>query len=162
MSGLPAFYKLYLLNDYNTRAERFINSLKKEGVNIIGESAESVDYASKEIKLYVFGSDYNNADIQRWEETLNDMGLEDTELTILQSQDNTGLQQDIEQMKELYVNNLSMLSSRDETIREKDMRITELEKDLLRYAANEVRFDRSPPWRLLPSRSTSFNTARRN
>ena len=135
------FYKLYLLNDYNTRAERFIKSLKDEGVNIIGDTRESVDYEGKEIKLYVFGSDYNNADIDRWEGTLDEMGLKDTELTILQSQDNTGIQQDIEQMKELYVNNLNMLSSRDETIKEKDLRISELEKDLLRYSTSEIRFD---------------------
>ncbi len=35
-----------------------------------------------------------------------------------------------------------MLSSRDETIKEKDLRISELEKDLRRYYANEVHFDR--------------------
>ena len=35
-----------------------------------------------------------------------------------------------------------MLSSRDETIKEKDHRISELEKDLRRYYANEVHFDR--------------------
>ena len=135
------FYKLYLLNDYNTRAERFIETLKEEGVNIIGENSQSVNYASREIKLYVFGSDYTNSDIRRWEETMEDMGLKNTELTILQSQDNSGIQQDIEQMKELYVNNLNMLTSRDESIREKDVRINELEKNLLRYSANEIRFD---------------------
>jgi uncharacterized hydrophobic protein (TIGR00271 family) len=136
------FYKLYQLNDYSTRAERFIESLKDEGVNIIGENSQSINYADKEIKLYVFGSDYNNLDIERWEESLVEMGLEGTELTILQSQDNSGIQQDIDRMKELYTNNLNMLSSRDETIREKDLRISELEKDLLRYSANEVKFDK--------------------
>ena len=35
-----------------------------------------------------------------------------------------------------------MLSSRDETIKEKDLRINELEKDLRRYYTNEVHFDR--------------------
>ena len=34
-----------------------------------------------------------------------------------------------------------MLSAKDETIKEKDIRIAELERDLRRYYANEVRFD---------------------
>ncbi len=35
-----------------------------------------------------------------------------------------------------------MLSARDETIKDKDLRINELEKDLRRYYTNEVHFDR--------------------
>ena len=136
------FYLLYKMNHFTTRAERFIEGLKEEGVNLIGESSESIDYKANEIKLYVFGRDYSARDEERWREQLDDMGLASTKLVLLQSQDNAGIREDIDQIKELYINSHKMLSTKDETIAEKDMRIDELEKDLRRYYANDIRFDR--------------------
>ena len=136
------FYLLYKMNHFTTRAERFIEGLKEEGVNLIGESSESIDYKANEIKLYVFGRDYSARDEERWREQLDDMGLASTKLVLLQSQDNAGIREDIDQIKELYINSHKMLSTKDETIAEKDMRIDELEKDLRRYYASDIRFDR--------------------
>jgi hypothetical protein len=136
------FYELYLLNDYTTRAEKFIKNIKDEGVNIIGENSESIDYQQKEIKLYIFGSNYSNRDIDRWELQMNELGLKNTKLTVLQSQDDSGIRQDIDNIKEMYMESNKMLISRDESIREKDQRISELETVLRRYYDNEVLFDR--------------------
>ncbi|WKK65138.1 TIGR00341 family protein [Lutimonas zeaxanthinifaciens] len=136
------FYQLYLINNYTIRAEKFIEDLKEEGVNIIGDNSESINFQEKEIKLYVFGNDYSVRDKERWEEHMEDLGLRNTKLTILKSQDDSGIREDIDQIKELYINSHQMLSSRDETIKEKDLRISELEKDLRRYYANEVQFNR--------------------
>lgn len=136
------FYVLYQLNNYTILAERFIDGLKEDGVNIIGESKESIDYKSKEIKLYVFGRDYSAREKEGWEEKLDEMGLKGTRLTIMESQENTGIREDIDKIKELYINSHKMLSTKDETIKEKDFRISELEKDLRRYYSNEVHFDR--------------------
>lgn len=136
------FYQLYVLNDYTIKAEKFIENLKAEGVNIIGDSKESINFQEREIKLYVFGSDYSGRDKDRWEEQIKELGLKNTKLTILKSQDDSGIREDIDKIKELYINSHQMLSSRDETIKEKDLRINELEKDLRRYYANEVHFDR--------------------
>jgi uncharacterized hydrophobic protein (TIGR00271 family) len=136
------FYLLYKYNHFTTRAERFIEGLKQEGVNLIGENEESIDYDANEIKLYVFGRDYSSRDEERWKEQLNDLGLGNTKLVLLQSQDNTGIREDIDKIKELYINSHKMLSTKDETIRDKDLRIDELEKDLRRYYANEIHFDR--------------------
>ena len=136
------FYLLYKYNHFTTRAERFIAGLKEEGVNLIGESEESIDYNANEIKLYVFGRDYTSRDEERWREQLSDLGLGSTKLVLLQSQDNAGIREDIDKIKELYINSHKMLSTKDETIRDKDLRIEELEKDLRRYYSNEVRFDR--------------------
>ncbi len=130
------------LNDYTIKAEKFIENLKAEGVNIIGDSKESIDFKGREIKLYVFGSDYSVRDKERWEEQISELGLKNTKLTILKSQDDSGIREDIDKIKELYISSHQMLSSRDETIKEKDLRISELEKDLRRYYANEVHFDR--------------------
>lgn len=136
------FYQLYLLNNFTIRAEKFIKGLKAEGVNIIGDKEDSIDYKAREIKLYIFGSNYSTRDKERWEEQLKDNGLANTKLTILKSQDDSGIREDIDKIKDLYINSHQMLSSRDETIKEKDLRISELEKDLRRYYANDVRFDR--------------------
>jgi uncharacterized hydrophobic protein (TIGR00271 family) len=136
------FYLLYKYNHFTTRAERFIEGLKQEGVNLIGENEESIDYDANEIKLYVFGRDYSSRDEERWKEQLNDLGLGNTNLVLLQSQDNAGIREDIDKIKELYINSHKMLSTKDETIRDKDLRIDELEKDLRRYYANEIHFDR--------------------
>ena len=136
------FYLLYKVNHFTTRAERFIEGLKEEGVNLIGESAESIDYKANEIKLYVFGRDYSARDEERWKEQLREMGLGSAKLVLLQSQDNSGIREDIDKIKELYINSHKMLSAKDETIVEKDMRIDELEKDLRRYYSNDIRFDR--------------------
>ena len=136
------FYELYLINDYTTRAEKFIRNIKDEGVNIIGDKEESIDYQAKEIKLYVFGSDYDQRDKNRWEAQMEDLGLHNTKLTILQSQDDSGLREDIDKIKEMYVDSYKMVSAKDETIKEKDLRISELEKILRRYYDNEVMFDK--------------------
>ena len=136
------FYELYLLNDYTTRAEIFIKKIKAEGVDIIGDNSDSIDYQGKEIKLYVFGSDYDKRDKGRWELLMEELGLKNTKLTILQSQDNSGVREDIDQMKELYMESNKLLITREESIREKDQRISKLEKNLRRYYDNEVLFDR--------------------
>jgi len=136
------FYQLYVLNDYTIKAEKFIENLKEEGVNIIGDSKESINFQDRQIKLYVFGSDYSEGDKERWEQQMEDLGLKNSTLTILKSQDDSGIREDIDKIKELYINSHQMLSSRDETIKDKDLRINELEKDLRRYYANEVHFDR--------------------
>ena len=97
------FYQLYVLNNYTIKAEKFINNLKGEGVNIIGDSKESIDFQEKEIKLYVFGSDYSNRDKDRWEEQLKELGLRNTKLTILKSQDDSGIREDIDRSKNMYI-----------------------------------------------------------
>lgn len=135
------FYQLFIINQYKTIANQFIGSLKEEGVNIIGDPDESIDYENKEIKLYVFGSDYTDRDRQRWQRQMEDMGLKDTKLNILQSQDDSRLRDDIENLKNLYVSSNRLINLKDETIQEKDLRISELEKSLRKYYDNEIQFE---------------------
>ena len=136
------FYELYLLNDYTTRAEIFIKQIKDEGVNIIGDNSDSIDYKENEIKLYVFGNTYGNKDKERWKLMMEDLGLKDAKLTILQSQDDSGVREDIDEIKQMYMESNKLLITRDESLKEKDIRISELEKNLRRYYDNEVLFDR--------------------
>ena len=96
--------------------------MKEEGVNIIGDNKESINFKEQEIKLYVFGSDYSPKDKERWEEQIQELGLKNTKLTILKSQDDSGIREDIDKIKELYINSHQMLSSRDETHQRKGLK----------------------------------------
>ena len=65
-----------------------------------------------------------------------------SKLTILQSQDDSGVREDIDEIKQMYMESNKLLITRDESLKEKDIRISELEKNLRRYYDNEVLFDR--------------------
>jgi uncharacterized hydrophobic protein (TIGR00271 family) len=135
------FYQLFLENQFTTRAKRFIASIRDEGVNIIGDEKESIDYKENEIKLYVFGNQYDQMDMDRWNLSLDELGLKNTKLTILQSQNDSGIRDDIDKIKELYINGYKLINAKDETIKEKDQRIVELEKDLRKYYDNDILFN---------------------
>jgi len=135
------FYQLFVENRYKVQAAKFIQMVEGEGVNIIGEPYELIDYKAKEIKLYVFGHAFGRREMDRWNDELKKLGLESTTLTILQSQDDSKVRDDIDELKGLYMNSNKMISVKDETIREKDIRIGELEKDLRRYYNQEIPFD---------------------
>lgn len=134
------FYQLIVENRYKMQAEKFINMVADEGVNIIGDPSELIDYKAKEIKLYVFGHAFSRSERERWNYELEKLGLKNTKLTILQSQDDSKVRDDIDELKSLYMNSNRMISSKDESLREKDVRISELEKDLRRYYNQEVPF----------------------
>jgi uncharacterized membrane protein len=76
------FYQLLFENRYKVQATKFIQMVEEEGVNIIGEPSELIDYRSKEIKLYVFGHAFNRREMDRWNNELAKLGLERTKLTI--------------------------------------------------------------------------------
>ncbi|MFD1315680.1 DUF389 domain-containing protein [Namhaeicola litoreus] len=135
------FYQLFLQNQFNSRANSFINTLKIEGVNIIGEDKDNIDYANKEIKLYVFGKTYQQSDIERWNKMLEQYNLSDTKLSVYQNQEDKGIRNDIDEIKNLYINTTKILSTKDESLYEKDRRIRELEADLRKYYDNEILFD---------------------
>jgi uncharacterized hydrophobic protein (TIGR00271 family) len=138
MFSIHLFYELFLENRFQTRAESFIESLKEEGVAIVGLNDESVDYDNNEIKLYVFGSRYGVKDIERWKKSMGKFGLSDTKLEILQTQNDSKIRNDIDEIKDLYVNSHRLLSAKDVTIAEKDKMIRELENDLRKYYKNEI------------------------
>ena len=135
------FYGLFIETKFKTQAGKFISKLKSEGVSIIGENKQIVDFETNEIKLYVFGNDYSEKEKSRWKNEMENLGLNDTKLTILQSQDDSKVRHDIDNLKNMYMNSHKMISVKDETIKEKDLRINELEKTLRRYHNQEIRFE---------------------
>jgi len=135
------FYGLFIETKFKTQADKFISMLKSEGVNIIGENKQIIDYEAKEIKLYVFGNDYSEKEKNRWRTEMKNLGLNNTKLTILQSQDDSQVRDDIDNLKNMYMNSHKMITVKDETIKEKDIRINELEKDLRKYYKQEIQFE---------------------
>ncbi len=69
------FYELFLENRYKMQATKFIEMVRSEGVNIIGEPSELIDYKEKEIKLYVFGYAFSRHEIDRWNYELEKIGI---------------------------------------------------------------------------------------
>jgi len=135
------FYGLFIETKFKTQAGKFISMLKNEGVNIIGDNNQIIDYEAKEIKLYVFGNDYSQKEKNRWKNEMEKLGLKDAKLTILQSQDDSEVRDDIDNLKNMYMNSHKMITVKDETIKEKNIRINELEKDLRKYYKQEIRFE---------------------
>jgi uncharacterized hydrophobic protein (TIGR00271 family) len=134
------FYQLFLQNQFNSRANSFINVLKTEGVNIISEDKDNIDYLNNEIKLYVFGETYQQSDLDRWNKMLEQYKLSDTKLSVFQNQEDEAIRNDIDEIKNLYINTTKILTSKEESIYEKDIRIRELESDLRKYYENEILF----------------------
>ena len=135
------FYRLFIENRFINQATIFIHNLEKEGVNLIGEPKDLIDFEEKEIKLFVFGKEYSNNDKNRWQNDLKELGLKKTKLTIVQSQNDSAVRDDIDELKNLYMDSNRMMNVKDETIKEKDVRIAELEKDLRKYYKHEIQFD---------------------
>ncbi|RUA09282.1 MAG: hypothetical protein DSY82_06115 [Flavobacteriia bacterium] len=136
--SIQLFYQLFLEERFKAKANTFIAELKEEGVDIIGLNDESIDYDNNVIKLFIFGNNYDSADIKRWEKRMDKMDLTDTKLEILQSQEGSRIRNDINEIKEMYINNHKLLSAKDVTISQKDKLIKELENDLRKYYKNEI------------------------
>ena len=58
-----------------------------------------------------------------------------------QNQDDSAIRSDIDEIKSLYINTNKILSSKEESLHEKDLRIKELEADLRKYYDNEILFE---------------------
>lgn len=134
------FYGLFVKNNYIQNAQSFIQELKNKGVSII-DNNQSIDYKNKRINLFVFGKTIPQEKIDRWRELLAKKGLKNTVLTISQSKEDTDIRNDLNNLKDLYTQNQKIISSRDENIKQKETKISELEYQLNKLKSNKVPFD---------------------
>jgi hypothetical protein len=135
------FYELFVQNQYRSRANDFLNELRKEGVNNIRDNSESIDYENKKIEIYVFGHIYNESDIARWKARLAENNLKGTDLIVFQGQSNTKIREDLDAVKSLYLDNYKLLSEKEISLVSKDQRINELESLIKKYNNAELLFD---------------------
>ncbi|MCF6213620.1 MAG: DUF389 domain-containing protein [Flavobacteriaceae bacterium] len=134
------FYGLFLENNFKQNAQEFIQELKDSGVSIIDDS-QSIDYKNRTINLFVFGKTVSKTDEEKWQSNLEKRGLKNTFLNVQQGKDDADLRNDINNLKDLYIQNQKIIGSRDESIQQKEFKINDLESKLNVIKNNQIPFD---------------------
>ena len=134
------FFNLYKENRFKQHAQDLINDIKKSGISIIDEEAENINYPEKSIQIFVYGNKLSKDEIDKWHQNLPDYGLEGTQLHIKQGVDDSDLRHEVKNLTELYTQNQKIISSRDESIKEKEERIQLLETELNKYYNSQIPF----------------------
>ncbi|MCB0474883.1 MAG: DUF389 domain-containing protein [Flavobacteriaceae bacterium] len=137
--SLYLFYNLFLENKFKTTAHTFINELKNDGVAIIGDEKDIVDYQTRTITLPLLGSMASDDKRHEWENKLNALGLKDVKLNVQQGND-TEIRKEVQNLQDLYAQNQKIITSRDESIKEKEDRIRLLESELSKFYKNVIPF----------------------
>ena len=134
------FYGLFLENNFKQNAQDFIQDLKDSGVSII-DDAHSIEYSDRTINLFVFGETVPSAIVDKWRLSLDSKGLKNTTLKVQQSKDDSDLRNDIDNLKNLYVQNQNIINSRDKSIKQKEDKIKFLETQLETYYKGQIPFE---------------------
>ena len=132
------FVNLFNEDQFKQAAQHFIDEIKGSGISIIDEDAKNIDYPNRSIKLVVYGNKLTKSDIDLWKAKLPEYGLLNTDLNFQQGLDDSDLRNDVENLTDLYSQNQKIISSRDESIKEKEDKIKLLESQLSKY--NEIPF----------------------
>lgn len=133
------FFNLFKINQFKQSAENLIADLKKSGISIIDEKDEDLNYKDKTVKIYVYGNKLSAEEINYWISELPKYGLLNTQLIFEQGSD-SNLMQDVQNLTELYVQNQKLISSRDETLKEKEDKIKLLEAELSKFYTHQIPF----------------------
>jgi len=132
------FYGLFKENEFKQTALTFINELKDQGVPIIGDEEKNIDYFKKTITIPLLGSRDEKVR-NEWTNRLAELGLEDVKL-VVQQEDDSEIKQQVENLQDLYSQNQKIITSRDESIKEKEDRIRLLEGELSKFYDDQVPF----------------------
>jgi uncharacterized hydrophobic protein (TIGR00271 family) len=134
------FFNLFKENQFKQAADNLINDIKKSGISIIDEKDENKDYQNKKVKIYVYGNKLSNDEIKRWKERLPEYGLKDTQLIFQQGVDDSDIRNEVRNLTDLYIQNQKIISSRDETVKEKEDKIKLLTAQISKYQSIEIPF----------------------
>lgn len=134
------FINLYRENSFKQHAQELINDIKKSGISIIDEEAKNINYTDKTVQIYVYGNKLSAEEIEKWNSKLPEYGLENTNLKIQQGVDDSDLRHEVQNLSELYIQNHKIISSRDESIKEKEEKIKILESELSKYYSSQIPF----------------------
>lgn len=138
--SIYSFYTLFKENQFKKEAKNFIQSLKNDGVSIIGDNYKNIDYNDKIITLYVFGNMISDDQINDWKIDLHKHeSLKSTTLNVRQ-EDDTEIHEKVKNLTDLYAQNQKIISSRDESIQDKENRINLLEGQIESLAKHEISF----------------------
>ncbi len=127
------FYQLFQRDQFVQKSHRFIQEMKDEGISIIDEEDENINYENNSIKLVLYGKTLTQNEIIDWETKLTNYGLESTKLNIQQGADDSDLRAEVQNLTELYSRNQEIISSRDGKIKQSEEKIKQLENELNKY-----------------------------
>ncbi len=91
------------------------------------------------MKIYVYGKKLSAEEINYWTAKLPQYGLNETKLIIEQGVD-SDLMHEVQNLTELYNQNQKLISSRDESLKEKEDKIKLLETELGKFYENQIPF----------------------
>ncbi len=134
------FYGLFREKQFKQKASDFVMELKNNGISIIDENQGNFDYKNKQINIVLYGRNLSEGEQNKWKNTLADFGLEGTTLIMKQGVDNSDLREDVKNLTDLYAQNQKIITSRDESIKEKEDRIRLLESELSKFYDTQVPF----------------------
>jgi len=134
------FFNLFKQNQFTQAAHKLISDIKKSGISIIDESDQNISYKNKSIKLVIYGNKLKRSDIETWNEKLPDYGLNNVSLRIFQGRDDSDLRNQVKTLTDLYTENQKIISSRDESIKNKEDKIKLLESEISKYITNQIPF----------------------
>ena len=137
--SLYLFFNLFIMNQFKQSADNLIADIKESGISIIDEKAEDLDYKANSVKIYVYGKKLTSEEINYWTSQLPNYGLTDTKLIVEQGVD-SDLIQEVENLTELYRKNQKLISTRDESLKEKEDKIKLLETELSKFYASQIPF----------------------
>jgi len=133
------FFNLFKINQFKQSAENLIADIKKSGISIIDEKDEDLNYNGNSVKIYVYGKTLSEEEINYWSAKLPNYGLSNTKLIVEQNVD-SDLMRDVENLTELYKQNQILISTRDESLKEKEAKLNLLETELSKFYASEIPF----------------------
>lgn len=139
LGSIYTFYIFVLERSFYHKAHVFIAELKDNGIAILGDEKKNVDYTRKVISLPLLGNMVSTDEINRWKVRMQEIGLNDTELKVIQKDDSKILNE-VTNLKQLYSQNHKLITSKEEAIREKDRRIDLLENELQKYEESKQDF----------------------
>ncbi len=134
------FFNLFQQNQFKQSSQKFINDLKSDGISIIDEKDENIDYDNKTLTIFIYGEKLTKSEIEKWKNKLPKYGLTGVNLIIKQGTDDSDLRHEIKSLSELYARNQEIISSRDKSINEKEEKIKLLETEISKYYKNQIPF----------------------
>lgn len=134
------FFNLFKQNQFKQAAQLLINDIKSNGISIIDEKAKNIDYKNSTITIFVYGHKLSYNEIENWNSRLPEYGLEGTKLEFKQGVDDSDLRNEVRNLTDLYAQNQKLINTRDEDLKEKEIKIKFLESEISKFYENEVPF----------------------
>lgn len=139
-ASIYLFFNLFKQNQFKQGASQLIKDLKSDGVSIIDERDQNIDYSEKKVTIFIYGNKLNKEEINKWKAKLPKYGLEGTNLIFQQGIDDSELRHQVKNLTDLYALNQEIISSRDESIKEKEDKIKLLESEISKYYKEQIPF----------------------